>query len=131
GVHAVARDEAPDPRARPAESLEHASAPAREGEHAPHHAREALPVALVAEEAAAALRGERVELRLPPVLGGAPGGGDPALLHEPHERGVDRPLVQAEEVAARLLDAAGGSVAALRPRGPEVPGGHGGPAGLD
>src|SRR5262249_25191008 len=50
-------------------------------------------------------------LRLPIVLRGAPLGSDVPFLLELHEGGVERPVVDGETVAARLLDPAGDAVA--------------------
>src|SRR5438132_553236 len=55
-----------------------------------------------------------VELRLAMVVGDAPLEGDVAFLFQLQQSGVERAVVHGQEVAARLLDAAGDAVAVER-----------------
>src|SRR5512135_2892359 len=80
------------------------------GHHTLHHAGEALPVAGVGSQLAAAGAGDRVELGLAVVIGGAPVRFDPSALLETNERRVDRALVEQDFVAADLLNTAGDAV---------------------
>ena len=59
--------------------------------------------------------GEPVELGLAVVVGEPPGRRDRALLLQLQQGGVDGPVVQREDVAARLLDPAGDPVPVQRP----------------
>jgi hypothetical protein len=56
-----------------------------------------------------------IELGLAVVVGRAPLGRDEALLLQLEERGVERAVVDGEEAAAGLLDAARDAVAVQRP----------------
>ena len=78
-----------------------------------------LPVARFLVELLPAHPCELVELGLAIVLRDAPFGGDRPLLLEPQERRVQSSVVQGEEVAARLLDAARDPVPVKWPQGLE------------
>ena len=55
--------------------------------------------------------GERVELGAAVVLGESPLGGDPASILEAAQGGVERALLDRENVVGRVLDPAGDGVA--------------------
>jgi hypothetical protein len=57
--------------------------------------------------------GEVVEAGAAIVFGGAPFGFDGAFLFEFEKDGIERALIDGEEIAADLLDAAGKAVAVL------------------
>ena len=59
---------------------------------------DALPVRGFFRELLAARPGQRVELRAAVVLGVAPRRFDPALLLEPVQRRVERPLIDLEDI---------------------------------
>src|ERR1700722_2910611 len=85
-----------------------------EFEDAADHAGDAFPLGGLAYELLRAFCGDRVELCFAVVVGGAPAGGDPALLLEAEQGSVDGAFVQLEDVFADLLDAAGDAEAVLR-----------------
>ena len=68
--------------------------------------REPLPAARLFDQLLAAGLGQLVELRLAVVVGVAPLRGDQPLLLEPVQRRVERALVDLQDVARDLLDAA-------------------------
>ena len=73
-----------------------------------------FPVLRFGLEGFAASLGEGVEAGAAIVFGGAPFGFDGAFLFEFEENGVERALIDGEEIAADLLDAAGEAVAVER-----------------
>src|SRR5688572_11986106 len=73
-----------------------------------------MPFAGFTRQLLAPRGGERIELRATIVLGLAPLCLDEPLLLELEERGVERAVVEAEAVLARLLDAASDAVAVER-----------------
>src|SRR5437773_5644759 len=60
---------------------------------------------------------DRVELGAAVVVAGAPAALDQALLLEPEERGIDGALIERQDAARHLLDAARDAVAVLRTHG--------------
>ena len=70
-----------------------------------------LPVLSFGLEGFAAGLGEAVEASAAIVVGGAPFGFDGAFLFEFEEDWIERALIDGEEIAADLLDAAGEAVA--------------------
>ena len=57
-----------------------------------------------------------VEARLAVVLGGAPFGGDGTLLLQLQQNGIQRALIDREQISADLLDAPRDPVAVQRPQ---------------
>jgi len=88
-------------------------------EDAADHAGDPLPLFGFERELFRAFFGDRVELCFAIVVGGAPAGGDPALLLQAEQGSVDGALVQFEDVFADLLDTAGDAEAVLRAEGVE------------
>ncbi len=60
-------------------------------------------------------RSDRVELRLPVLLRGAPFRRNPLLLLHAQERRIERALIELQQLAADLLDPPGEAVAVHRP----------------
>ena len=73
-----------------------------------------LPVLGFGLEGFAAGLGEAVEAGAAIIFGGAPFGFDGAFLFEFEKDGIERALIDGEEIAADLLDAAGEAVAVER-----------------
>src|SRR5206468_1934907 len=73
-----------------------------------------FPLAGLALELLLAGAREAVELRPAVVVRHAPLGGDVALLLELEERGIERSVVDGEQLPARLLDAPRDAVPMLR-----------------
>jgi len=94
-------------------------APFRETQDAADDAGDAFPLFGFEGELLRSLFGDRVEFRFAVVVGGAPAGGDPALLLEAEQGSVDGAFVQFQNVLADLLDAAGDAEAVLRAEGVE------------
>ncbi len=90
-----------------------------------------LPVLGFGLEGFAAGFGEVVEAGAAIVFGGAPFGFDGAFLFEFEEDGVERALVDGEEIAADLLDAAGEAVAVERAENVESLEDHEGESALE
>src|SRR5689334_15072155 len=78
--------------------------PLRGGEHAPDRGGEALPALRLLGELLPAGARQAVEARPPVVLRAAPLRPDPALLLEPVQGRVERPLVDGQHVLRELLD---------------------------
>ena len=77
----------------------------RESQHAADHTGNPLPVLGFHRELLLAAPGDRIELRLAVVLRRSPLGGNPSPSLHAQQRGVDRTLIELENVAAHLLDA--------------------------
>src|SRR3984957_13306644 len=90
-----------------------------EFEDAADHAGDPFPLFGFERELFRAFFGDRVELCFAIVVGGAPAGGDPALLLEAEQGSVDGAFIQFEDVFADLLDTAGDAEAVLRAEGVE------------
>lgn len=75
------------------------------------------PVVRGALELLAAGAGEFVVAGFAVVVGGAPFGGDVAFLFEFKECGIEGAVVDREEIAAGLFDAAGDAVTVKRAKG--------------
>jgi hypothetical protein len=95
------------------------SAPVLDAQNAADDARDAMPVLGFGLKLFAAGFGDGVEAGLAIVFGSAPLGGDPSLVEEADEGGVDRALVDLERFFADLLDAAGDAVTVERAHGGE------------
>ena len=83
-------------------------------QHAADDAGDAFPVLGLGFELRSSGFGNRVELCLAVVLGCPPLGGDPALLQEPHEAQINRPLIDDDRLLADLLDPTSDAVAVQR-----------------
>src|SRR5258708_15387249 len=70
-----------------------------------HKRGHALPTCGLCEQLLAPGARERVILRLAVVFRGAPFCGDPAALLEAQQGGIERTLVQLEQILGNLLDA--------------------------
>ena len=95
------------------------SAPFVDAKNAADHGGDAPPVLGFGVKLFAAGFGDGVEAGFAIVFGSAPLGGDPSLVEEANERGVDRALIDLERFFADLLDAAGDAVAVERAHGGE------------
>src|SRR5262245_41457741 len=84
-------------------------------------AGECLPGLSLVSRPTPAFGGERVDLGPAAVLRGAPGRRDPALVLQPIEGRVERPLVDLEYFARQLMDpfAEGPAVGGAELQGPE------------
>ena len=88
----------------------------RQPQHPHHHARKSVPSsAACGGQLLPAGPRDRVELRLAVVVRRAPARRDPAALLQAEQRGVDRALIELQDVLADLLDAPGDAVAVQRP----------------
>ena len=76
--------------------------------------REAAPALTFALQLLAAQAAERVELRATVVLGGPPGGGEPAFLLESVKRGIELFVADLQDVAGYLLEPLADAVAVHR-----------------
>jgi len=76
-----------------------------------------LPLALFLFKLLPAGAGQLVVLGFAIVLRHAPFGADVAFLFQLEKRGIERSVIDGEQAAAGLLDAAGDSVAVKRPDG--------------
>ena len=74
----------------------------RKLQHTADNCGDALPVARFLVELFPAGFGNGIKLRFAIIVGGSPGGGDVAALHEANERGVDGALIDAERFFADL-----------------------------
>src|SRR5579863_4986911 len=83
-------------------------------QHAIHHAGKPLPVAGIFSKLPPPVFGDRIELRFAVVAAYAPARLDPAALLQPHQRGVNRSLVQEDLVTAHLLDSPRDAISVLR-----------------
>src|ERR1700722_17410214 len=88
-------------------------------EDATDYARDAFPLRGFESELARSCFCDPIELRFAIIFGGAPIGGDPALLLEAEQGSVDGAFIQFEDVFADLLDTAGNAEAVLRAEGVE------------
>src|SRR3990170_7236116 len=86
----------------------------RDAQHAADDAGHTLPIPRFRMELLPPGFRDAVEPGLPVVVRRAPGGRDPALLHQAHERGVDGALMDLQGIFADLFDAAGDAVAVQR-----------------
>jgi len=75
--------------------------------------RKASPALLFLIELAAAIGGEAIELGLAACVAFGPGGGDPALLLEAMESGIEGALLDLEDFVGELLYALGDGPAVL------------------
>src|SRR3954470_18291413 len=75
-------------------------------EHAHDRGGDPAPFAFFVRQLAAAGPGQRVEARLPVVLGRAPFGADEPAVFQPLERGIERSVIDDQHVARLRLDRA-------------------------
>src|SRR5690348_1711543 len=84
-------------------------------EDAPDGRHQPAPLAGLRSELPASLAGKRVETRLPIVLADAPLGLDPALIFEPLQSRIKRPMVDQQRILRSMPDGAGDPLPMLRP----------------
>ena len=89
------------------------------GEHELDQGGHASPVLGLDLELPPAGRGQPIELRAPVVLGDLPRRTNPPAVFQPHERGVQRPLVQQQRLVRHPADALGDAVPVHRTEGVE------------
>src|SRR5262249_22667873 len=90
------------------------SRPLRGTEHSHDRSGYSPPLPFLFHQLAAACAGQRVEARLAIVVGRAPLGRDEAPILETLERGVERSVIDDEDVVGLALDEAGDALAVLR-----------------
>src|ERR1700733_1324512 len=91
----------------------------RETQDAANYSGDPLPVFGFGIELLTARLGDGIKLGFSIVFGGAPGAGDPALVHQADQRGVNCALIDLQRFLADLFDAAGNSVTMLWAHGVE------------
>src|SRR5579859_184038 len=106
------------PRTREPSTLIHsnmASLMLRDPQHAPDHFADSLPVFRFRGQPFPSALRDRIVFRLAIVFRCPPGSGNPSSLQQPHQRRINRSLIDLQRLFADLFDPPCDSVAVLRP----------------